>query len=116
MGDYTIQEIQSQPEVWRRILEAMWGEPSPLQAVDRLIDRGPVLFIGCGSSYYLSLSAAAMWGRFAGGPASALPASEVMLFPECHFDRGVKGTGVAVSRSGKTPETCAGVTYLVSDT
>jgi glucosamine--fructose-6-phosphate aminotransferase (isomerizing) len=112
MGDYTIQEIQSQPEVWSRILEAMWGESSPLQAVDRLTDSGPVLFIGCGSSYYLSLSAAAIWSRFAGGPASALSASEVMLFPECHFDPGVKGTVVAVSRSGKTTETCAGVTYL----
>jgi glucosamine--fructose-6-phosphate aminotransferase (isomerizing) len=35
-----------------------------------------------------------------------------MLFPQSHVDPGVKGTVVAVSRSGKTPETCAGATNL----
>jgi glucosamine--fructose-6-phosphate aminotransferase (isomerizing) len=112
MGECTIQEIQSQPEVWRGVLGMMLGASSPLQAVDHLIEKGPVLFIGCGSSYYLSLSAAAMWSRFAGGPAFALPSSEVMLFPESYIDPAVSGSGVAVSRSGKTPETCAGVANL----
>jgi glucosamine--fructose-6-phosphate aminotransferase (isomerizing) len=111
MGEHTIQEIHSQPEVWRRLLEQMRGDSSPLAALDRCARTGPVLFTGCGSSYYASLAAAAAWTRFAGGPAWALSATDVMMYPECHFASGAPGTLVAVSRSGKTPETRSAAAY-----
>lgn len=109
MGEHTIQEIHSQPALWRRSLEELGAASGPLAAFDAVAREGPVLFTGCGSSYYLALAAAAAWTRFAGGPAFALSATDVMAYPECHFVPGIPGTAVAISRSGKTPETRAAV-------
>lgn len=112
MGQHTIEEIHSQPEAWRCVLEKMRAESGPLQALDEFAAAGPVLFTGCGSSYYAALAAAAAWTRFAGGPAWALSATDLMAYPECHVAAGVSGTVVAISRSGKTPETRAAVRNL----
>src|SRR5215831_16978246 len=101
MGEYTIQEIHSQPALWRHMLER--GAPlasGPLVGLDAYALEGPVLFTGCGSSYYASLAAAAVWTRFAGGPAFALSATDILMYPECHFSREMRGTVAAVSRSG----------------
>lgn len=105
MGQYTIEEIHSQPEVWRRTLEMLCSGASPLAELDGYGVKGPVVFTGCGSSYYASLSAAAAWSRFAGSPGMAVSATDLMMYPECHFPASVEGTVVAVSRSGKTVET-----------
>jgi len=112
MGQHTIDEIHSQPELWCRTLETMLGPASPLAELDGYGLRGPMLFTGCGSSYYLSLAAAAAWSRFAGGPGMALSATDVMMYPECHFPAPVQGTVVAISRSGKTVETCDAIWNL----
>jgi glucosamine--fructose-6-phosphate aminotransferase (isomerizing) len=109
MGEYTIQEIRSQAGLWRHMLERKGG---PLVGLDAYALEGPVLFTGCGSSYYASLAAAAAWTRFAGGPAFALSATDILMYPECHFSREMRGTVVAVSRSGKTPETRAAACHL----
>jgi len=105
MGQYTIDEIHSQPEIWHRTLEIMRAGASPLAAFDGYGLTGPVLFTGCGSSYYLALAAAAAWSRFAGVQGMALSATDVMMYPECHFPAPMGGTVVAISRSGKTVET-----------
>lgn len=105
MEDHFLREVLSQPDVWRRTLALMFGKDSPLKGIDKLIGDGPVLFTGCGSSYCLSLAAAPMWTRFVGGPARALSASDVMMYPESYLPRGVKGTVVGISRSGTTEET-----------
>lgn len=105
MGQHTIDEIHSQPEIWRSNLDTMLGATSPLGELDGFGVKGPVLFTGCGSSYYLSLAAAAAWSRFTGTPGMALSATDVMMYPECHFPASTQGTVVAISRSGKTVET-----------
>ncbi len=112
MGEHTVQEIHSQPAIWRRALDELRAASGPLAALDAMGREGPLLFTGCGSSYYLALAAAAAWTRFAGGPAFALSATDVMAYPECHFVPGTRGTAVAISRSGKTPETRAAVCNL----
>lgn len=105
MGQYTIQEIHSQPDIWRHTLTGMLCDASPLAALEAYAREAPVLFTGCGSSYYAALAAAAAWSRFTGVPGIALSATEVMMYPECHFPAGMRGTVVALSRSGKTIET-----------
>ena len=40
------------------------------------------LFIGCGSSYYIGLAAAATCSAITGKRARAIPASELLLFPD----------------------------------
>lgn len=112
MGDYTLQEILSQPEIWRRTLALMRGESSPLAGLNELVGDGPVLFTGCGSSYYLSLAAAAFWSRHAGGRAFAVSATDLLTYPECHLAPHLAGTLMAVSRSGRSMETCEAARYL----
>ena len=112
MGQHTFDEIHSQPDIWRRTLETMRATASPLAELDSYGLKGPVLFTGCGSSYYLALSAAAAWSRFAGVPGMALSATDVMMYPECHFPVPTQGTVVAISRSGKTVETLDAICHL----
>jgi len=61
------------------------------------------LFIGCGSSYYVALAAAATMKSLTGRPARAVPASEILLYPELVFSGG-PCIPVLISRSGQTSE------------
>jgi glutamine---fructose-6-phosphate transaminase (isomerizing) len=109
-GQYTHQEIMSQPEVWEQVLEASgdyaqeaarrWREASPKQ----------VLFTGCGSTYYLAQCAAALLQGMTGIPARGVPASEIVLFPGETISQQEDTLLVAVSRSGTTTETAAALT------
>lgn len=106
-GDhFVLKEILSQPEIWRRVLALVQNESDPVAKVRSLDRKGPIFFTGCGSSYYLSLAASPLANALGAGPAQALSASDLILYPEAYW-RGVpRGTLVAVSRSGKTVETC----------
>jgi glucosamine--fructose-6-phosphate aminotransferase (isomerizing) len=70
------------------------------------------LFVGCGSSYYVALSAAATMSSLTGLRARAVPASELLLYP----DMVLAGTGacvpVLISRSGQTSEVVAAADLL----
>jgi len=102
-GARTWEEITSQPEVWAKTLERFAADRPALEAflAQEGLDR--VLVIGCGSTHYLALSAAATIGRQAGVPARGLPASELWLFPDSIPDG--RTLLLAVSRSGATTET-----------
>ncbi|MHB0856656.1 MAG: SIS domain-containing protein [Anaerolineae bacterium] len=107
-GEYTFQEIVGQPDAWEEALavgSSSWGS---LQTLWRQSGQGELLFTGCGSTYYLSLVAAAA-ARGAGLPARALPASEIWLFPEYSSTDLACSVLVAVSRSGETSETLRAV-------
>ena len=103
-GIHTLAEIRSQPSVWAKTLgEFEQQSPSLIQAWR---DRPPhqVLFIGCGSSYYLAQTAACLFRSRAGIPSRACPASELFLFPEQVLADPEETHLVAVSRSGTTTE------------
>ena len=104
-GVTTLREIYSQPEVWRGCLHTL----------DRL-DLEPLvggkdlrftkwLFVGCGTSYYLAQAAAATFAALGAESARAVPASEMLLFPNLVFPikPGAIFT-VLISRSGQTSE------------
>ena len=101
---YTLQEILSQPDAWAKALETMAGEKARIQAFFQGQAFEEVIFTGCGSTYYLSLSAAELFQRFTGVYARALPASEIWLNPST-FKRNGKGLIIPISRSGETSET-----------
>lgn len=95
----TYKEIQSQSEAWAQAIE--------LASASDLPDAGnyeQVLFAGCGSTYYLSLAAAALYQELTGCPARAVPAGELVLNPRTVLT-DQKTLLVAVSRSGTTSET-----------
>jgi glutamine---fructose-6-phosphate transaminase (isomerizing) len=67
-------------------------------------NRQEWLFVGCGSSYYIALSAAATWTAVTGKRASAVPASELVLFPNLTLTESRNLVPVLISRSGRTSE------------
>ncbi|MCY3832416.1 MAG: SIS domain-containing protein [Chloroflexi bacterium] len=103
-GQHTFREIMSQPEIWsvalsafaerRGAFAALWTDAAPDQ----------VIVTGCGSTYYLALTAARLLRR-AGVDALACPASELLLCSDSICLPGRRTLMIAVSRSGTTTET-----------
>ena len=111
-GDhYVFREILSQPDIWRRTLAIAQAEDDFQRELWSRIGQGPLILTGCGSSYYVSLAASPMWNDLGAGPAQALSASDLFLYPGAYCHAQPSGTLIAVSRSGKTVETCEAARY-----
>lgn len=108
-GKHTYAEILSQSEVWSETIAAFWPEAPALEALWQEHRFARVIFTGCGSTHYLSMTGAALCQALTGIPAAAYPASELVLFPDMVFTPKTKTLLVAVSRSGTTTETVAAV-------
>lgn len=108
-ADHTWHEIHSQPAAWRATLTDVLAQAPAIR--DRLAGwRGrPALVTGCGSTYYLSMAAAAALREIAGIRAEALPASEIWLSPQMVYAGGPPPPLIAISRSGATSETLRAV-------
>ena len=100
----TYREIKSQPEAWRQALDVTRAVSLPDAA-----DYEQVIFTGCGSTYYLSLAAAALYQELTGRAARAVPAGELMLNPQTVVQNNISQLLVAISRSGATTETVRAV-------
>lgn len=70
------------------------------------------VFIGCGSSYYIALAAAASWRAITGTRARALPASELLLSPELAINGAKEFVPLLISRSGQTSEVLRAAQFL----
>jgi len=105
---HTFVEITTQPTAWAEALADVKGKAQAVQALFAEHAFQEVIFIGCGSTYYLSLAAAQAFQGLTGIRAWGLPASELLLFPKTSY--GPQETLlVAVSRSGETTETIRAV-------
>jgi len=103
-GELTLREILSQPRVWSET-HSQLREPQLLEKFSNLFSpRSPWLFIGCGSSYYLSRLIAALWTKHFYIPATGVPASELLFAPEETLRRLGAEQVVLMSRSGETTE------------
>jgi len=100
----TYREIKSQPEAWAQALNVTRALSLPETA-----DYEQVIFTGCGSTYYLSLPAAALYQELTGRAARAVPASELVLNPQTVVQNNISQLLVAISRSGMTTETVRAV-------
>jgi glutamine---fructose-6-phosphate transaminase (isomerizing) len=103
-GAHSLAEILSQPQFWSRCLEGLEREGSLAGVRQTFRFAREWLFVGCGSSYYLALSAAAAWSSITGMRARAIPASELLLFPENVLAGTQDLAAVVISRSGRTSE------------
>lgn len=99
----TYKEIKTQSEAWAQALEVTSALPLPTAG-----DYDQVLFTGCGSTYYLSVAAAALYQELTGCPARAVPGGELVLNAKTVLT-DQKTLLVAVSRSGTTSETLKAV-------
>lgn len=113
-GEHTLAEISSQPKIWSET-EAQLKRSGVLeQFADIFSPRSPWLFVGCGSSYYLSQLIAALWAKYFYIPATAVPASELLFAPEETLRRVGAEQIVLMSRSGETTEVLRAAELLQS--
>ncbi len=105
----TYEEIKSQTCAWTQALELVSRASLP-----RAEDYDQVIFTGCGSTYYLSLAAAALYQELTGGAARGVPGGELWLNPRAFLTEG-KTLLVAISRSGTTTETLQAAQAFRSD-
>ena len=106
-GQYTYAEIISQPAVWQSTLEQYAALQDRVRQAWAAISPKAVLFTGCGSTNYLSQTAAALLQDATGVPCRGVPASEIALFGRQVMADPSHTLLVAVSRSGTTSETVA---------
>ncbi len=103
----TYDEITTQTTAWMEAVRIVNGNAAKIKQLD-LKSYRQVIFIGCGSTYYLALSAASIFQSMTHVPSRALPSSELLFFPESVYSDG-KVLLVAISRSGITSETLRAV-------
>jgi glucosamine--fructose-6-phosphate aminotransferase (isomerizing) len=103
-GGYALAEILSQPQCWRSCLTLLDQDGLMRKLTEPLKLAQELLFVGCGSSYYIALAAAASWSAITGMRARAIPASEVLLFPDLALASLQHPAAVVISRSGRTSE------------
>ena len=113
-GAHSLDEILSQPQCWSASLEDLKQKKTLHSVAERFAGATEWLFIGCGSSYYVALSAAATMGRLTGLRSRALPASEVLLYPDAVPAGAGNCVPVLISRSGLTSEVIAAAEILKS--
>ena len=95
-------EIYGQADAWRSALNEVRRTADPVADLLEGARGREVRFLGSGSSYYLGVASAALWGRY-GWLARALPSAEQLLHPEA-YPAAEPPLVVAVSRSGTTTE------------
>lgn len=100
----TYKEIIRQQKGWKTALESLKKQKDEyLQLVEKFRDR-VWIFSGCGTSYYLAQVASNLVKLIAGVRTRAVPASEIIIFPELVFSDDEDYLMIALSRSGKTTE------------
>lgn len=108
----TIKEILFQPKAWAKTIEALSNQRTEILQYLENYQQAEVVLTGCGTSYYLPLTGAALYTKFTGEKARGVPASEIMLHPETIFAKDKKYLLVPISRTGATPETLAATRYM----
>ena len=113
-GEHSLAEILSQPECWNSCLKSLANDQSFSDFAGRFESASGWLFVGCGSSYYVAQSAAATALSLSGRRAQAIPASELLLYPEPALVAAGGLTPVLISRSGRTSEVIKAAELLKS--
>jgi glucosamine--fructose-6-phosphate aminotransferase (isomerizing) len=111
---HTLREIFSQPQCWRQCLAEL-AASEDLIAASRLAKSATEwLLVGCGSSYYAAMAAASTLVHL-GLSARAVPASEILLYPDLVMAPGREYIAVVISRSGLTSEVLRATRMLECD-
>ncbi len=101
---HTWNEILSQGNIWQTVLGEIQESTAVAEFLGESNGKLEFLFVGCGTSFYLAEAAAISWTLLTGKPARAIPASEILLFPQLVRAEGSGLHAVVISRSGRTSE------------
>jgi glucosamine--fructose-6-phosphate aminotransferase (isomerizing) len=100
----TYEEIKSQYVALKKTVEYMKEKQTEITSFFEHLQTRSFVFIGSGSSYYVSQSAEMIVKTEMGLPASSMPAGDVMVNYESYRNIFSGSTVVAISRSGNTTE------------
>jgi glucosamine--fructose-6-phosphate aminotransferase (isomerizing) len=110
-GHRSFEEIMSEPGVWAATLQELEENGRYEEALKPLDKADEWIFVGCGSSYYVAQAAAWSWTAITGQRAKAVPASELLFYPDQVLGKS-KCQPVLISRSGHTTEMVMAADYL----
>lgn len=113
MNFATYNEIKTQTTAWQQALEQVVAKADDIRNLSGRY--GQVIFTGCGSTYYLSLAASALYQQVTGKVARAVPGGELLLNSKAYLPEKEKCLLIATSRSGKTTETLRAVEKFKTD-
>src|SRR5271163_208217 len=113
-GQHTLSEILSQSQCWNTCLTKLAASAELRAAVQLARPGGEWIFVGCGTSYYLALSAASSF-NYLNLPARAVPASDLLMYPALTLRAGGNYIPVVISRSGRTSEAVRAAQMLERD-
>ena len=105
MANVTEREIKDQYKAWRGVLQDKSVPDIAKATLSQTGDGKELVFIGCGTSYYLALAGAATYVGITGEPARAVTASDTFLYSDAIFPKDKRFLGIPISRSGETTET-----------
>jgi glucosamine--fructose-6-phosphate aminotransferase (isomerizing) len=108
----TLEEIERQPATWKKTVEVVEKARQNLLQFFNKVDPEEVLFIGCGTSYYISIAAALTFMEVTGISAKAVPASEIFLKPKAVIPKNKRVLVIGSSRSGATTEVVRALEYV----
>jgi len=106
-GEHTIREIRSQTAAWASALQAVDASADHIRTIFDEAAGRPTLLVGCGSPYYLAVSAAALMRAYARMACLAAPASEFVFDSASLLAGAAAPLMVVFSRSGETSEAVA---------
>jgi fructoselysine-6-P-deglycase FrlB-like protein len=103
-------EISTSYNEMRQTVKTLWAAKDTI--LDFFKDPEELVFVACGSSYWLSLSAAKTLAHHTGKQVSAVKAGDVVMHPEEYRSAYKVPTLIVPSRSGKTKELLEAVGIL----
>ena len=109
---HTLSELLSQPQTWLKTLHDLKSGALLDSVLEKTKGKTEWLFVACGSSLYLATAAASSWTLLTGLRARAIPASEILLFPNAAFLDAKNTQALLISRSGSTSETIRAAAFL----
>ncbi|MBN1992849.1 MAG: SIS domain-containing protein [Anaerolineae bacterium] len=105
----THHEILTQTQAWQQALAVVTKQGPALCNLWANGNYTNIVFTGCGSTYYLSLAAAALFQELTGQSARGVPAGELAMYPFAVYTKKGRTLLVAISRSAETTETIQAV-------
>ena len=112
----TYQEILRQQNGWKSALGELYHRREFLHDLVAKHRDHFWTFTGCGTSYYLAQTASWLFKNITGIPACAVPASEILMYPDDVFSSGQKHMLVSLSRSGTTTEIVEATKFVRKNT
>lgn len=105
-------EIFTQDEVLKQTFEYVKGERQALLDFIRESGAKEIVFVACGSSYWMSLSASRTLQKLTHIPCWAIKSGDVVFDEKYYENMFEKPLFITPSRSGKTSETLRAIAYL----